>query len=222
MPLVQSGDDTLTCFTGAEAVLANPGCFTTSNPSQPGDCSSTTSQYLVQYLFPSNTSLMKLSGFSFISNDGNTVFPSAGALSIPVVDGSVRFPTAQELSSLQVTNIATPGDLGEVFVDLSGENIVVGPDTGEAVVLVLQFPAGQLVAQNDGPGIAVESSDPDEDCDFFTIDGGASGTWFSPAHDPQDPNSLPLDWGFAASLEPLAVPIQAISWSSVKTLYHRP
>ena len=218
-PLPQvASSDTLTCFNGVDGVLLNPGCFATSNPTQAGDCASTTSQYLVQYLFPEKAALERLSGFGFVSNDA-TVFPSAGALLIPIVDNMVRFPTTSELASLQRTNVTSPSDMANVFVSLTSEQILVGPDTDAALVLVLQFPDGQLVSQNEGPAIAVESSSPDNDCDFFTIDSGTSGTWFAPVYDASDPNSLPLDWGFVAVFEPLSVDVELLTWSALKEKY---
>ncbi len=213
-------DDTLTCFDGSQAALVNPGCFSTSAPSQSGDCTSSSAHYFVQYLFPQPSSLKRVRGFSFLSNDADTVFPSAGALLLPIENGSVRFPTAAELGQLQRTNVSAAGDTSQVFVDLRSAGIVVGPTTDAALVLVLQFPdGGQLVSETQGPGVAVESSTPDNDCDFFTIDGGTSGTWFSPVYDPNNPSSLPLEWGFVAVLEPLSVRTDGVSWSWIKETY---
>lgn len=217
--VLSAGDDTLACFTGSQAVLVNPGCFTTIDPAQPGDCTADTGHFFVQYLFPQKTDLERLRGFGFFSNDGSTVFPSAGALLIPIVNGTLRFPTASELANLQRTNIASNRDTSQVFVDLTSEQILVGPGDEVALVLALQFPSGQVVGVGNGPAIAVESSEPDEDCDYFTIDGGTSGAWFSPNYDPGDPNSLPLDWGFVAVFEPLSVPVETTTWSTIKKYF---
>jgi hypothetical protein len=215
--------DTLQCFGGSQGALLNPGCFATVDPSQPGDCTSRSSHFLVQYLFPDPLEMRRLRGFAFLSNDGDTVFPSAGALLIPIENGSVRFPTAAELANLQVTNVASSGDTSQVFVDLFAEEILVGPESNVALVLVLQFPeGGQLTAATQGPAIAADTEAPNADCDFFTIDGGASGTWFAPAYDPGDPNSLPLDWGFLALFGPLTVAVEEATWTHVKRLYQAP
>ena len=62
-----------------------------------------------------------------------------------------------------------------------------------------------------GPGIAVDSSAPDQNCDYFTLNGGT--TWAS-----NDFGNDPLDWGFEVGFEP-ASPVEATSWSDVKRLY---
>ena len=171
-PLV-AADSMLQCFDGSDFALLNPGCFVTSNPSQAGDCTSSSTQFLIQYLFPDPVVPQRLRGFGFLSNDGNTVFPAAGALLIPVVNGNLRFPTANELNRLAARNVHSPGDTTQVFVDLRDENLIVEPGAGSALVLVLQFPdGGQLTAPTQGPGVAAEASAPDQDCDFFTVDAG--------------------------------------------------
>ena len=218
-----AADSMLQCFDGSQFAILNPGCFVTSNPTQSGDCTASQSQFLVQYLFPDPLVAQRLRGFGFLSNDGATVFPSAGALLLPVESGHVRFPTAGELNRLAVTNVQSQGDTSEVFVDLREENLVIEPGGSTALVLVLQFPnAGQLTAPTQGPGVAAEADPPDEGCDFFTIDGGRSGVWFAPAYDPQDPQSLPLDWAFVAFFDPAATPVAALTWSHVKGLYRTP
>ncbi len=218
-----AADSTLQCFDGSQFALLNPGCFVTSSPSQAGDCTSSDSQFLVQYLFPDPAVPQRLRGFGFLSNDKDTTFPSAGALLVPVEGGTLRFPSTSELTHLAVRNVRSTGDTARVFVDLRGENLVIEPGASVALVLVLQFPAGgQLSAPTQGPGIAAEAQVPDEGCDFFTVDGGQSGVWFAPAYDPQNPNSLPLEWGFVAAFDPLPLAIESISWSHVKRLYRSP
>jgi len=218
-----TADSMVQCFDGAQFAILNPGCFVTSSPAQPGDCTSSESQFLIQYLFPNPATPQRLRGFGFLSNDGSTVFPAAGALLIPVEGGNVRFPTAGELNRLAVSNIQSQGDTTRVFVDLRDEDLVVQPGGGVALVLALQFPdGGQLTAPTQGPGIAAEASAPDAGCDFFTIDGGRSGVWFAPTYDPQDPQSLPLDWGFVAFFDAVTTPVEALTWSHVKNLYRTP
>lgn len=218
-----ASDSTLQCFDGTQFALLNPGCFVTSSPSQSGDCTSSNSQFLVQYLFPDPAVPLQLRGFGFLSNDKDTTFPSAGALLIPVENGNLRFPSAGEIAHLAARNVRSPGDTTQVFVDLRGENLVIEPGANAALVLVLQFPAsGQLSAPTQGPGIAAEASPPDEGCDFFTVDGGQSGVWFAPTYDPQNPNSLPLEWGFVAAFDPVPLAVESISWSHVKHLYRVP
>ncbi|UCE01872.1 MAG: hypothetical protein JSW67_11460 [Candidatus Latescibacterota bacterium] len=214
-------EDTLFCFEGQLSVLINPGCFVTQNPPQPGDCTSTSGHFFVQYFFPDVAVPQVLEGFGFLSNDGDTVFPSAGVLQLDVDNqGFVRFPTATELANLPITNIDTPGDTSVVFVDLRPEDIVIQPGDNKALVICLQFPeGGQLTAETVGPAIAAEADPPDQDCDFFTVDGGASGTWFAPFYDPGDPQSDPLEWGFVVQT---TVAAEKISWTQVKKLYHTP
>lgn len=218
-----AADSSMQCFDGNEFALVNPGCFTTASPAQPGNCTSTSSQFLVQYLFPDFPSPQKLRGFGFLSNDGDTVFPSAGALLLTLDGSSTRFPTASELSKLAVKNVRCSGDTSQVFVDLSAKNLVIEPGTPVALLLVLQFPdGGQLLAPTQGPGIAAERSLPDEGCDFFTVDAGNSGVWFEPHYDPTDPQSLPLDWGFVAVFDPIGVGVETLTWSGFKQLYRNP
>jgi hypothetical protein len=216
-------DSSLRCFSGADFALVNPGCFVTGDPTQPGDCASTSSHFFVQYLFPDFAIAQRLRGFGFLNNDGDTVFPSAGALVLPLNNGSTRFPTAQELASLPARNVQASGDTSQVFVDLSGSSLVIEPGSAVALVLVLQFPdGGQLQAPTQGPGIAADRSLPDESCDYFTVDAGQSGVWFEPRYDPADPQSLPLDWGFVTIFDPVGVGVEDLTWSHVKQMYRTP
>lgn len=220
---VIAADSMLQCFDGSDFALLNPGCFVTSNPSQAGDCTSSSTQYLIQYLFPDPPVPQRLRGFGFLSNDGNTVFPAAGAILIPVQGGNLRFPTANELNQLAVRNVHSHGDTTEVFVDLRDQNLIVQPGGGSALVLALQFPdGGQLTAPTQGPGIAAEATAPDNDCDFFTVDAGRSGVWFEPVYDPQNPQSLPLEWAFVAFFDPTTLGVEALTWSNMKSLYRTP
>ncbi len=219
--LVQQ-DTTVACFEGFLTAIISPACFIIPNE-QPGDCVSTDGHFVVQYLFPSFQEPHQITDFGFLSNDGDTVFPSGGVLILPVDNqGFVRFPNANELASLQVSNIPTPADTAVVFVDLVAENLVLNPGDDVAVVVALQFPeGGELTDVAAGPGIAADGEEPDQDCDFFTIDGGASGVWYSPFHDPDDPNSIPLDWGFAIAVEPV-VAVERRTWTHIKQLYRNP
>jgi hypothetical protein len=72
----------------------------------------------VQYLtpVPTFTTPHLIKTLEFISNDAATVFPSVGILLIPV--SPPRFPTAQELDSLQVRNVGAASDFGIVSVDM--------------------------------------------------------------------------------------------------------
>ena len=218
---ILQAESTFTCFEGQLQFLVNPGCFETSNPSQPGDCVSTSNHFLVQYLFPELTVRHKVLGFGFLSNDDETVFPSAGVLQLPIVQGQVRFPTQAELASLPVTFIETFGDTSVVFVDLEGRNMLVEPGGNTALVLALQFPqGGDLTSVGVGPGIAADGDFPEQECDIFTIDGGAS--WFESVCDQGDPTCDPLDWGFVLLLEPAPIAVESMSWSRVKALFKTP
>lgn len=213
-------DSFLTCFGDSLLWLANPGCFETVNPSQPGDCRCHTSHFFVQYMFPDLAVRHQVRGLSFFSNEDTTVFPSAGVLLLPIdSQGFVPFPTAQQLASLQARNVDTPGDRSVVFVDLDGANLVVPEGNNFAVVVALQFPNGQLTPEAVGDAIAIELEKlPDPDCDFFTIDGGQSGVWFGPIIDPAHPDYVPTDWGFVVQLDPI-VSIQDLTWTNLKRLY---
>jgi len=134
-------------------------------------------------------------------------------LILPDQPPGLRFPTATELQNLQARNVPTPGDTSIVYVDLASRRITFG--AGQAVVLCLQFPqGGRLTALGVGPGIACDDSLPDQDCDYFTTNGGAPGGWFIP--DPNDPQ--PLDWGFEMIAEDLTA-VESETWSSIKALF---
>jgi len=215
MPAQQ--DTFLICFQDSLSQIANPGCFITDNPPQNGDCTSRSQHYFVQYYFPNFPVKTRVMGLSFISNDDLTVFPSAGVLVLPIQQGGiVNFPRAGQLDSLQVHNIDTPADLSLVTVDLQAANIEIPAGNNFAVVAALQFPQGGVLTGPNpgvGPGIAIDSDPPDQDCDYFTIDGGQSGIWFFP--------SGPLDWGFAVFVQPVDA-ISSMSWSTLKALYRTP
>jgi hypothetical protein len=203
-------DTSLTCFQDSLTLVLNPGCF---DPPTVGDCRTQSEHYFVQYLtpVPNFGSPYRIKSFAFISNDASTIFPSAGILLLPVTPA--RFPTAQELDSLQVQNVQAAEDLGIVAVDLQQENLVVTNQM--EVVICLQFPAGQqLTGIGVGPGIVVDEVNPDNLCDFFTVDGGANPatSWYSPAAND------PLDWGFEVQFEILTA-AESTSWSDFKRLY---
>jgi hypothetical protein len=151
------------------------------------------------------------------------VFPSGGILLLPIDEfGLYHLPAANDIADLPVKNIETPGDLSVVFVDVSASNIVVRPDDNVVVAAVLQFPEGGMLPPDVtgvGPGIGADGEEPDQDCDFFTVDGGE--VWWSPFHDPDDPESFPLDWGFVVTVEPV-VSVEHLSWTHVKQLYRTP
>jgi hypothetical protein len=222
--IAQSETTTVSCFEGQLSVLLNPGCFVTADPPQPGDCISTADHFMVQYLFPdwpAGAASAKILGFGFLNNDADTVYPSAGLIVIPLDNqGRARFPLPEELANLQVQNVGSATDTSEAYVDLSQENIVVDQGAGVALVLALQFPAtGELVDVGVGPGIAVDADLPDQVCDLFTIDAGAS--WFEPAPC-SDTTCEPLDWGFVLLIETDPVSAENVSWSAVKILYRTP
>lgn len=214
-PMPAQQDTFVICFQDSLSQIINPGCFTTTDPPQTGDCTSRSQHYFVQYYFPNFPFKTQVTGLSFLSNDDLTVFPSAGVLVLPIQQGGVvDFPRAGQLDSLQVNFIDTPGDLSLVTVDLHGANIQIPAGNNFAVVAALQFPqGGQLTDVGVGPGIAIDADPPDQDCDFFTIDGGQSGIWFFP--------SGPLDWGFAVFVQPVDA-ISSVSWSHLKKLYRTP
>lgn len=202
-------DFSTTCFEGPLRVVINPGCFQV--PSGGGDCVSHAPQYFVQYFFPDVPRQHRVRGFGFISNDGATVFPKAGVVIVPADPPGLRFPTMSELANLQTQNIPTPHDTAVVFVDLTASNILFG--SGSAVAVCLQFPeGGRLTSTGTGPGIAADDSIPNQDCDYFTVNGGQN--WFVP--DPDDPE--PLDWGFELVLEPV-VAVESQTWAGVKAIY---
>ena len=194
----------LTCFQDSLTLVLNAGCF---SPPAAGDCATQTSHYFIQYITPDFTTPHRITAIAFISNDAATVFPNAGVVLIPTADN--RFPTPAELGTLQLTNLKATQDLSAIIGDLSTANLTV--TSGTDVVLCLRFPAGQqLTAVGVGPGIVVDEVDPDQNCDFFTIDSGSN--WFRPAEND------PLDWGFELVLEPVLA-VEGKSWSAVKALY---
>jgi len=213
-------DSTFTCFESATLVPAiNPGCFVTFDPPQPGDCTSGSAHYLLQVLRPSLALPRRLRGFSFRNNDGETVFPAAGALLVPA-GATITLPGPAALESLQAGPVPGGADTSWVFVDLRSARLVVPAGADTALLLVLRFPAaGRLVAVGSGPGVSVDADLPDQDCDFFTPDGGV--TWYAPAYDPDDPLSVPLDWGFVLHWEPVTA-LVARTWGDVKGIYRTP
>ena len=215
-----AAETTFSCFEASRLTPAiNPGCFVTFAPPQPGDCSSKASHYLLQALRPDLEVPHRLLGFRFHSNDGATVFPAAGALLV-LAGSSIPLPGPAELAALQAGPVQSSADTSWVFVDLAAAGMVLPAGGGVALLLVLRFPeGGPLLAPGNGPGIAVDAEAPDQDCDFFSIDGGE--TWMAPAYDPGDPLSPPLDWGFVLHLEPV-LPVTAIPWGRVKALYRSP
>jgi hypothetical protein len=207
-----AGTDTiLTCFEGPLSEILNPGCFFLPNPPTGGDCVSKDEQYFIQYLTPSFGSPQRITGFGFISNDGATVFPRAGVVLIPTAEN--RFPTPAELAALQVQNVPTPHDTAVVVVDLRHIDPPLVVTSGMDIVICLQFPESTTPtdAIGEGAGIAVDATAPDQNCDFFTLDGGAT-------YARNDFGNDPLDWGFELGLEPSS-PVQATSWTDVKRLY---
>jgi len=200
-------DTSLTCFEGVLSGIINPGCFT---PPTSGNCTSTSSQFFIQDILPEFTTPRRIAGFGFISNDGATVFPSAGVVVVPFSDN--RFPTPAELGALQVHDVPTPHDTAIVIVDLRPFNIIVTSDVD--LFVCLQFPAsGQISGLGSGPGILVDEVQPDPNCDFLTADSGQ--TFYRPAV------SRPTDFGFEVLFDtPTA--IAPATWSSVKRLYGEP
>ncbi len=215
-------DTAFTCFETASLVSAiNPGCFVTFSPPQPGDCTTRTGHFLLQAITPMLAVAHRLRGFSFRTNDGATLFPSAGViLSALDTQGQVQLPDPSQLLTLQVQQVASAADTTWVYVDLDAAGILVPAASDIAILVALEFPDGErLTALGSGPGIAVDADLPDSDCDFFTIDAGA--TWMAPVYDPLDPLATPLDWGFVLRLEPILRATSA-TWSAVKSLYRSP
>jgi hypothetical protein len=212
--------EVLYCFQGELTALVNPGCF--SVPSA-GDCASSDSHYMVQYFDPLEylgdfPGTWRVCEVAWVTNDGDTVWPSVGVVRVPYTAG--RFPTTMELESLQVQNVASPGDTAEVVVNLQGANIEFTRD--DVLYLALQFPeGGVLTAPLQGPGILaadVPPGDTDANCDFFTVDSGTQ--WYAPeaACDTCQPPVTGLDWGFALVIEPVTA-VEERSWSLIKQLY---
>ena len=219
--LLPQAGTAVSCFEGYIQETTNPGCFTLPNPpGGGGDCVSHSSQFMVQYTFPQFVGLYRVRSLAFLSNDGATVFPSAGVILMSYRKGaSWGLPTQQQLSSLQAHNVPTPHDTATVVVDLFPYNLTFGDST--AIIVAVQFPeGGQLVGPGvgNGPGIAAEDQPPDQNCDYFTIDAGRTGDgWFQPTAHP----TKPLDWGFQVIVEPV-IPVLPTSWSMIKTLYRLP
>lgn len=195
----------LTCYQDPLNLIVNPGCF---RPPAAGDCRTQATHYFVQYITPNFEYPHRIAAISFISNDASTIFPSAGVVLIPASEN--RFPTPGELANLQAINLQASADLAAVVADLSQANLEVS--SGTDLVVCLQFPEGeQLTAVGVGPGILVDEVQPDQNCDFFTVDAG--GSWWRPsANDP-------LDWGFRVVFEEPTVGAKAVSWSAIKTLF---
>lgn len=221
-PVTALADSNFACFEAAALLPAiNPGCFVTFDPRQEGDCSAHASHYLLQALLPALEVPRRVHGFSFRSNDGDTVFPAAGILLVPIdATGAIALPGPRELATLQVGQVPSVADTSWVYVDLRGSDLVVPAGAKTAVLVVLRFPeGGRLVAVGDGPGIEVDAVLPDQDCDFFSIDTGA--TWYAPAYDPADPLAAPLDWGFVLHWGPPTA-LSSMPWSALKSLYRTP
>jgi len=215
-------DSTVTCFESVVSAIVSPACFQIPGV-QPGDCVANSGQFFVQAIFPPFYSVPhQVTGFGFLGNDGDTVFPSGGVVfARPNAQNEYPFPTQGQLANLQVTNIASTADTAVVFVDLTAANLVIGANDDVAIMVALQFPdGGTLTGVAIGPGIGADSDEPDPDCDFFTVDGG-NGDWYAPLYDPNDPQSIPLDWGFVVTLEPV-VAVEHQSWTHVKRLYTSP
>ena len=220
---IAQDDLTLSCFEGFLSILLNVGCFTTVNPSQPGDCRSTAGDFMVQYVFPDVAIPHRVVGFGFLSNDGSTIFPSAGVIQIPIVQGFARYPTPAELANLSAQMISSVIDTTVAFVDVQSEEIRVEPGANTALILALQFPTSGLLENTIGvgPGIAADGDYPDQTCDRFTIDGGA--TWFEPFPCTEgDPLCDPVDWGFVVLLEPIVGSVSQANWTQVKVLFRTP
>lgn len=197
-----------TCFDSSLTLALSPGCFRLLSPPSGGDCVSHSGHYFIQYFTPSFATPQRIAGFGFISNDGATVFPSAGVVRIPTVQN--RFPTTTELANLQVRNVQAAHDTAAVIVDLRPFDLRV--TSGTDIVIALQFPeGGQLITVGTGPGILVDETNPDQECDFFTHNGGSS-------FNTNDVGADPLDWGFELILEPVSA-LAPVSWSDLKRLY---
>jgi hypothetical protein len=203
--------EVITCFDETLEEIINPGCF--NNPGGGGgDCVSTAQHFLAQFFDPFDylgdfTGTWRVREVAFISNDGDTTWPSVGIVLRHFTNAA--FPSPADLQALQITNVPSAGDAGEVVVDLTGANIEFTVDN--VFYMVIQFPAGTLSAPLQGPGIIADDLGTDYNCDFLTLDMGT--TWLSP-----DPINDPLDWGFAVVIEP-ATAVDAQTWSAVKLIY---
>lgn len=200
-------DSILTCFEGQLTEVLNVGWFEQGG----GQGVSDSDHYFVQWIYPDFTTEQVVTGVAFISNDAGTVWPSVGVVLMPA--DAPRYPTATELANLQVTNLPSVADTTVIIADLRAHHIVWSPD--QALVVCLQFPEGGTLSDvGIGPGILVDTTLPDPDCDRFTVDGGRSGIWYKNAVND------PLDWGFAVTFS--AVSVLPIDWGQVKTLYRAP
>ena len=209
----QMAEETLFCFDSLLTAVINPGCF--NLPGTGGDCSSSATHFLVQLLDPFETlgdfeGHWRVKEVAFISNDGDTVWPSVGIVRVPF--DPIRFPTTEELQNLQVTNVASPGDTSEVVVDLRDANCDFTVD--DVLFMVVQFPeGGVLTAPLQGPGVLADEKGANPECNFLTQDTGT--TWASPSM------LDPLGWGFAVVVEQV-VAVEERSWGDVKLLYQLP
>jgi len=134
-------EETLFCFDSLLTEVVSPGCF--NLPGTGGDCSSSATHFLVQLLDPflalgDFTGHWRVKEVAFITNDGDTVWPSVGIVRVPF--DPIRFPTSEELQNLQVTNVASPGDTSEVVVDLRDANCDFTVD--DVLWMVVQWPEG--------------------------------------------------------------------------------
>ena len=208
--------DTVTsvlCFEGQITTETSPGCFTT--PQEPGNCASHSSHYFIQYLFPDVHSRHLVLALGFVSNDAATVFPSAGVIPISYKKpaSGLRYPTAQELGSLQGRGLHSQEDLGIVAVDLRRFNLQFADSV--ALVAAVQFPEGGVFQSiGVGPAIGVEDQLPDQPCDFLTQDTGRH--WYVPD------TTEHLDWGFEVKILDLRTGLEAVKWSQFKALYRSP
>jgi hypothetical protein len=164
--------------------------------------------FLVKLLIPSTPGRYQIRGFSFLANRAGTVFPSAGVVltsaSTPI------FPSAEQLTRLQVLSVVSEGPTVETCADLTGKTVIL--ESGQAAWLVLNFPDAAdsvfigVQAETDTAGAAT-----DHECDFLTRDGGEY--WYRP-----DPRQSPYDWVIAAYYDALPSK-QEEPWTRVKLLY---
>ena len=189
--------DTLDCFTEPVEFILNPG----------------EGAYAVQYHFPFHSELpARVNAWGFLNNDGGTTWPSAGVILIqPDSLGQLRFPTPSELQSLQLSTIVAPRDTAGVRLQIVTESVEPQPD--DAVVLVLEMPAGDLVDVGEGPGFAAATRQGFEHCSFFTTDGGQ--TWFEPTD-----HTWAWVYELETQIDPTNVRFEPIVWGRFKRLFH--